>query len=75
MAEAVAQLRQQQGKDLTVMGGGELIQTLMPHGLIDEYLLLIHPLVLGAGRRLFADGGPPGFSASRRQRGQHDPGS
>ena len=59
MAEAVAQLRQQQGKDLTVMGGGELIQTLMPHGLIDEYLLLIHPLVLGAGRRLFADGGPP----------------
>jgi dihydrofolate reductase len=59
VAEAVAQLRQQPGKDLTVMGSGELIQTLMPHGLIDEYLLLIHPLVLGAGRRLFADGGPP----------------
>jgi dihydrofolate reductase len=59
VAEAVARLRQQPGKDLNVMGSGELIQTLMRHGLIDEYLLLIHPLVLGAGRRLFADGGPP----------------
>jgi dihydrofolate reductase len=41
------------------MGSGELIQTLMRHDLIDEYLLLIHPLVLRAGRRLFGDGGPP----------------
>ena len=41
------------------MGSGELIQTLIRHDLIDEYLLLIHPLVLGAGRRLFGDGGPP----------------
>ena len=59
VAEAVAELRQQLGKDLIVMGSGELIQTLMRHGLIDEYLLLIHPLVLGEGRRLFAEGGPP----------------
>jgi dihydrofolate reductase len=59
VAEEVAQLREQPGKDLNVMGSGELIQTLMRRGLIDEYLLLIHPLVLGAGRRLFADGGPP----------------
>jgi dihydrofolate reductase len=59
VAEAVAQLRQQPGKDLNVMGSRELIQTLMRHGLIDEYLLLIYPLVLGSGRRLFADGGPP----------------
>jgi dihydrofolate reductase len=57
--EAVAQLREEPGSDLIVMGSGELIQTLMRHGLIDEYLLLIHPLVLGTGRRLFADGGPP----------------
>jgi len=41
------------------MGSGELIQTLMRHDLIDEYLLLIHPLVLGGGRRLLGDGGPP----------------
>jgi dihydrofolate reductase len=59
VADAVAQLRQQPGKDLNVMGSRELIQTLMRHGLIDEYLLLIYPLVLGSGRRLFADGGPP----------------
>jgi dihydrofolate reductase len=59
VAEAVAQLRQQPGKDLNVMGSRELIHTLMRHGLIDEYLLLIYPLVLGSGRRLFADGGPP----------------
>ena len=36
-----------------------LIQTLMRHNLIDEYLLMIHPLVLGTGNRLFADGVPP----------------
>jgi len=42
-----------------VLGSGDLIQTLMRHDLIDEYVLLIHPLVLGTGRRLFADGGPP----------------
>jgi dihydrofolate reductase len=59
LPEAVAQLRQQPGKDLNVMGSGELIQTLMRHNLIDEYLLLIHPIVLGAGRRLFSDGGVP----------------
>jgi dihydrofolate reductase len=58
VADAVAQLKQTPGKDLLVMGSGELIQTLMPHDLIDEYLLLIHPLVLGTGRRLFADGVP-----------------
>src|SRR5215204_26346 len=55
--EAVAALRQEPGEELHVMGSGELIQTLMRHDLIDEYVLLIHPLVLGSGRRLFADVG------------------
>jgi dihydrofolate reductase len=57
VAAAVAELKRRPDADLTVMGSGELIQTLMRHNLIDEYLLLIHPLVLGTGRRLFTDGG------------------
>jgi dihydrofolate reductase len=55
-ADAVAELRGEPGNDLHIMGSGELIRSLMPRGLIDEYLLMIHPLVLGLGRRLFGDG-------------------
>src|SRR6266700_2440073 len=55
-AEAVARLKEEPGKDLVVMGSGELIQSLMRRNLVDEYVLLIHPLVLGSGRRLFPDG-------------------
>jgi dihydrofolate reductase len=58
VAEAVAKLREQPGKDIGVLGSGELIQSLMRHDLIDEYVLMIHPLVLGSGRRLFTDGSP-----------------
>lgn len=54
--EAVAELKTQPGKDFLVMGSGELVQTLMKHNFVDEYVLLIHPLVLGTGRRLFRDG-------------------
>ena len=57
-AEAVATLKRQPGKDMTVLGSGALVQSLRRRDLIDEYLLLIHPLVLGSGRRLFGDGGP-----------------
>jgi dihydrofolate reductase len=56
-AEAIAALREQPGSDFVVLGSGELVQTLMRHGLVDEYVLLIHPLVLGSGRRLFSDTG------------------
>lgn len=55
--QAVTALKAQQGGDLVMMGSGELIQTLMKHNLVDRYLLLIHPLVLGSGRRLFSDDG------------------
>jgi dihydrofolate reductase len=58
-ADAVAELKGQSDEHLTVLGSGELVQSLRRRGLIDEYLLLIHPLVLGAGRKLFPDGGPP----------------
>jgi dihydrofolate reductase len=56
-AEAAARLKEQPGKDLVVLGSGELVQSLMRRNLVDEYVLLIHPLVLGSGRRLFPDGG------------------
>ena len=54
-AETVARLKAQPGKDIAVLGSGDMMQTLMRHGLVDEYVLLIHPLVLGRGRRLFND--------------------
>ena len=53
--KAVAELKAKPGKDLVILGSGELIHTLVKHNLIDTYMLLIHPLVLGSGLRLFAD--------------------
>ena len=55
--ETVARLKQESGTDLVIMGSGELVQSLMRASLVDTYVLLIHPLVLGSGRRLFPDGG------------------
>jgi dihydrofolate reductase len=55
--EAVAALKQELDHDLGILGSGELIRSLIPHDLIDEFLLTIHPLVLGQGRRLFGDDG------------------
>lgn len=54
-ADAVADLRARPGRDLVILGSGALIQSLQRRGLIDSYVLLIHPLVLGSGRRLFPD--------------------
>lgn len=56
---AVTRLTATPGDDLHIMGSGALIRSLSAHGLIDEYLLSIHPIVLGNGRRLFADGFRP----------------
>jgi dihydrofolate reductase len=50
---AVGELKQASEGDLVIMGSGRLIRSLLPHGLIDEFLLMIHPLVLGTGQRLF----------------------
>ena len=58
-AQAVAGLKEQPGKDLVILGSGELVRSLMRSNLIDRYILLIHPLVLGSGKRLFPDGGSP----------------
>ena len=58
VAEALTALKAQPGigRDFLVFGSGVLIQTLMKHDLVDMYILLIHPLILGAGRRLFPNG-------------------
>ena len=52
-AEAIAKLKAEPGKDIVVLGSGVLVDSLRQSNLIDEYVLLIHPLVLGSGRRLF----------------------
>jgi len=62
-AEAVARLKKQPGKDVVILGSGELVRSLIQHNLVDEYMLLIHPLILGSGGRLFTDGGT--FAALR----------
>jgi len=55
--DSVEGMKQQPGADLVILGSGELVRSLMSHNLMDEYTLLIHPLVLGSGRRLFSDEG------------------
>jgi dihydrofolate reductase len=55
--ETVADLKAREDGSIVILGSGELVQALLPHGLIDAFLLTIHPLVLGSGRRLFAGDG------------------
>jgi dihydrofolate reductase len=55
-ADAVAELKQQPGLELAVIGSGDLVRSLARRGLVDQYTVLIHPLVLGTGRRLFPEG-------------------
>jgi dihydrofolate reductase len=57
--EKVAEIKQQQGPDLHVWGSGNLIQTLIKNDLVDTFWLMIYPITLGIGKRLFADGAIP----------------
>jgi dihydrofolate reductase len=59
IAEKVATIKRQPGPDLHVWGSGNLVQTLLRHDLVDALRLLIYPITLGAGKRLFADGTIP----------------
>lgn len=56
-ADAIEKLKQEPGDDLVILGSGELVRSLMRRHLIDEMVLIIHPLVLGSGRRMFGDDG------------------
>jgi len=53
--EEVFRLKQQPGQNILIYGSGDLVQTLMQSDLIDEYWLLVYPIVLGSGKRLFQD--------------------
>jgi dihydrofolate reductase len=54
--ENIAELKRQQGKDITIIGSAALVRSLLEAGLLDELRLMVHPLVLGGGKRLFEDG-------------------
>jgi dihydrofolate reductase len=54
-ADAIAKLKAGDGGDILVAGSGTLVQTLIEHDLVDEYRLMVNPIVLGAGRRLFGE--------------------
>jgi dihydrofolate reductase len=54
VVDAVAELRSRPGRELHIMGSGQLIETLVAHQLVDEFLLMVFPVVLGCGRRLFS---------------------
>jgi dihydrofolate reductase len=64
-ADGVRKLRAEPAKDIVILGSGELVRSLMAWNLIDRYLLQIHPLVLGSGQRLFADGGADGGTLAK----------
>jgi dihydrofolate reductase len=55
IVEEIARLKQQPGQDILIGGSGKLVHTLLQHDLIDVYRLLVYPVVLGSGKRLFQD--------------------
>lgn len=56
VAAEISKLKQQPGKDMLVAGSATLVQTLMQHNLVDEYHILVYPLVLGSGKHFFMEG-------------------
>ena len=57
VAEEIRELKQQPGKDITILGSGALVRSLLQDDLLDELGLMVHPVVLGSGKRLFEEGG------------------
>jgi dihydrofolate reductase len=58
VVEEITNLKHQDGKNITVHGSATLVRTLMQHGLVDRYRLLVYPVVVGKGKRLFEEGIP-----------------
>ena len=56
IVEEIAQLKQQPGQEIQIEGSATLVHSLMPTGLIDEYKFLVHPIIMGSGKRFFKDG-------------------
>jgi len=56
VTEEIAELKRQPGKAITILGSGALVRSLLREGLLDELRLMVHPVVLGSGKRLFDDG-------------------
>ncbi len=56
VAAAVSEMKRQAGQDILIGGSAELVNSLMPHDVIDEYRLMVHPIVVGHGKRLFGEG-------------------
>jgi dihydrofolate reductase len=56
VAEEIAELKRRPGKDITIIGSGALVRSLLEDGLLDELRLMVHPVILGRGKRLFEDG-------------------
>jgi dihydrofolate reductase len=56
VTEGINDLKRRAGKDITILGSGALVRTLLGEGLLDELRLMVHPIVLGSGKRLFEDG-------------------
>jgi dihydrofolate reductase len=57
VAEEIARLKQGEGGDIVISGSGALVRSLLQYALLDELKLMIHPVVVGGGKRLFEDGG------------------
>lgn len=57
LAEEISGLKRRPGKDILVFGSADLVNALMEHDLVDEYRLMVFPIVVGSGKRLFGDGG------------------
>jgi dihydrofolate reductase len=67
VVEAIKKLKEQEGTDILVYGSGELVQTLLQHNLVDSLRLLVYPVVIGEGKRLFHDGTTAKFTLEEAQ--------